>query len=1314
MANFERIPGKFAYSGMDIHHPNDLLPAGKVSLLFNMQPDTQNGTLSMRPAIANLATTPAGVAIHSIARLNDSVPEAVNPFSRFVGAGTKIYSGAGGALAQLDTGYSGNPVAFVPYRPNQSPESWLYTYDSAKQQRYKADNATKQNIGIAAPTAEPSLARIQPLYDMVDPADNAGLWSSGTPSGGSVSAVSRVARLSTTALALLYDSGSTGMASIVPASTANTWMLGGSMVILSGTEHVYIEEAFAPLGGYGGSTTIAAIAYDSGSTGPCTIVPSIPLPGLARNSVVYLNGVLYVRVLSVTAGPDGSYSFRSNTGVTTIAAGQTIAGVPSFRCWTVGSYSSGVALTGFSLTATFTPTVSGGSMTDIVSSSSPVTGNLSFAGARPLQNEDYMHLSLAFDQPSYVTEVHVLLDVDATTNDFNHNYYYYVLRQGDFVQSLSGAGGASTLTSLSNAVSNSIVSELALSENIGLGTAQPPYPIPENPSTSAPAPQQTAYGTLAWLEAMFKLNDLTRVGSDQSRTLANVAKIGLYVFTSGGVVNMYWGGWWAGGGYGPDCNFNSYGNQAPEIQWRYRYRNSLTGAHSTVSPETRNGEILRRQAINLTVQNSPDAQTDTIDFERRGGTNPDWHYVGSVPQGVATTTFLDNVTESAAQIGDPLEVACYQPWPVTDIPHSGTATVVGTSVVWLSGDTFNLRWLRGTEIILGGNTFSLYAPPTSPTALQLAQNVPPPSGVYTFSISEATIEGQPLYGAWLDEANNRVLTVGDPLNPGLLYFTNNDNPDGASDSGYLEVTSPSEKLLNGFYAEGSNYVFSYSSLYRVQNGSGANPYASYRLSGLEGIAGAWAFDCQRRILFYWGPDGIYSYAFGAAAENLTENDLYPLFPHAGSPGEPGIPGVPVSISGQTVFPPAYSLSQYLRIGYNEGFVYATYQTSGGGINALVYSIAARGWRQDIYLPGVSLFAVEKGVPNPLLMAGGVDGNLYSVDPTGTLTADPGGPIEWVVLLPSKDAGDSRAVKQWGDALLDYSASSTFGLQVLWDNLLIDGVNPSPAASAQRTRILIDLFTFPDTNDTPLIHYNMSVLLAGTGPVMFYEWQPSFLPLPEISTARVTSWRGALPGAGLHYAFVQGVRLHGNTFGIPKQVQVQYDGYQLGPIITVNMQGQQTIPYSFQTPFKAHMLRIVPLDDVPWELWDDSEWIAEPEPEPATYWISQPTALGQHGYMHCREIWTAYAGSGVVSVIVDGQTPVTLANLPAAATPVKTYNPCPPLKGRYWQLTASGSSLQLYERDIEFLMKSWGSTGQYARVRPFGDMSGGGGASGAKI
>ena len=1418
MASFTRIPGKFSYKGMNVHMPPDRMPPNRCPFLFNVQPDVQDGSLFVRPPIAQIATTSSGLPVHSLTRLNDSVPEATKPYARFLGAGGNIYYGQSGAFAALDSGYSGNPLAFVPYRPAQSPESAVYTYDSAKQMAYKTDGTTR-NIGIASPSVPPTSTVDQPLYTVVEDAASTGNWSSGTTSGGTTAGPSLVNRVPAgiTISAILYDTGSSGWCSIVPSADSSdnyNWMTGGSRITINSAETVTIQDAFPA--GY--STTVAAIHYDSGSTGLCTIVPAVPLPGLARNMTLYLNGATYVRVLSVTAGPDASYSFRCSTGATTISATQTITAPASFRVWTSGTYSASQALAYSSIQFVFTPSMSGGAMQDIVATNPGIGSTLDLSqinGARPTQNEDYMHVSLLLDKPEFITEVHFMVGLDeATGNNFGSagNYLYYVVRQGDFQSSISGLTGTtqqSTLESQLDALSSQI-SSTGVSEGIGENAAQPPYPTPQVPSTSAPASQQLNLGGgAAWTEIMFKISDMTRVGTNPSLTLNNVVKLAIYFFVNGGVVTAQFGGWWVGGGYGPDCNYNSYGNQGTPIQWRYRYRNSLTGAHSTVSPEVLNGELVRRQAVVVRYTSSPDSQVDTIDWERRGGTNPDWHFVGSNP--ATQGYFLDTITESAAEIGDPLEVTSYQPWPVTDVPHSGTALVVGTSVIWQTGDKFNTQWLRGTEIIIAGNTYSLYAPPSSTTTLTLAENVVPPSGTYTFQIPEATIESQPLYGAWLDEANNRVLAVGDPLNPGLLYFTNVDNPDGASDSGYIEITSPSDPLLNGFYNEGSNYVFTYSGLYRVESTPGAvNPYAAYRLSGVEGMAGPWAFDARRRWLFYWGPDGIYGYQFGPAANNLTAQDLYPLFPHAGQLGQQGIPGVAVSLGGQTIYPPNYMRPNQLRVAYAESFVYASYINSVGGTESLVYSLDAGGWRKDTYTPNVTQFLLEQGIPNPALLAAGYDGALYQVangsgpDTAGAVT----NAINWVALTPCFDAGESRATKQWGDLMLDYSGK--FCVQVLFDNLLVSGASSYVTVETQRTHNVFDLVSAPDVSDLPVIHYNMALLLTGDCPAYLYEWQPSFIQLPEDTTARVSTWqRGFSPGfkwingviihadtygqakqvyveyddgsvsatftvnhdgeqvlpyyftpiyahelrivpvddtpwhlwdddlqwignvepeyggamavnwvncGSPHYKFVQGFRLHADTFGVSKQIQIQYEGGVIGPTLTINHTGEMTLPYSW-TPFKAHLCRIVPLDSVPWRYWADTEWLWEPEPDPANYWISQPTAFGLNGFLHAREMWLPFAlttPGAVVSVIVDGGSPVTLVTLLSEATPIKTYVPLPPVKGKYWQLTATGTGLQIYESDLEFLIKEWGSTGPYRRIRPFGDVSGGRGASGARI
>ena len=1420
---FERIPGKFAYSGMDVHHPPDLLPSGKTSLLFNLQPDTENGTLSLRPGIdvvSKVGSGGSGGIAHSAVLLNDQNSSV--PYARFVGSGTKLYAENSNVMNLVDSGFTGNPLSLVTYRPNQSTRPWVYVYDRQKQQRYNTNAlngaaGSAQNIGIQSPNQEPSVNRAQPLYKLLANTESAsaGGWSGINASTGTIGSPTTGTHVpsGTTVTQILYDSGSSGMACVQPTVTTGNnylWMTGGASVTID-SEQCFIEEIFPALG----STTIAAVVYDAGTTGNCTIVPTSSLPGLRRNQLLVLNGSVYVRVLNVTSAPDQTYSFRCSTG-STVSVGQSISSPPNFRVWTNTTHGSGSTITGNSISTLFSPTTTGGQMSAVLSGS-PASSPLDATqiGGRPISNQDYMHIGLSFDNPQYVTEVHFMIDVDVSgSTPYTNNFLYYVVQQSAFQQTAI-SGGPTPNTSVSiqtaqlDAINIGVTSQLV--GDVITPTQQPPYPIPENPVFTAPSsPQSLNTGGNNWTDVVFKITDMTRVGTDSTRGLNNITNaLGILVYVSGGTVNMSVSGWWIGGGYGPDCNFNSQGAQDPPIQWRYRYRNSSTGAISTVSPETRSGEILRRQAAVLSIPNSPDPQVDYIDIERRGGTNPDFHYVASVLQsGTSPTVFTDTITENAAQISPPFQVDCYQPWPTLQPPVSGTATVTGTRVVWVSGAKFNQLWLRGTEIIIGGNTYTLYAPPVSQTVLELEQSVPV-TGTVAFQIPEAVAEAQPLYAAWLDEANNRICAVGDAQNPGFMYFSNNDNPDGASDSGYLEIVSPSEPLLNGFYAEGSNYVFTSSSLYRVESTSGGtNPYVSYRLSGVDGMNGPWAFDAQRRMLFWWGPDGIYAYSFGAASENLSALDLYPLFPHAGQQtGTPSVPGLPVSISGNSIYPPDYSQSALLRVCYDEQFVYASYIDTAKQQHTLVYSIAAKGWRRDTYSPPVQQFVREKGIPNPALLALTSDGNLYYV--SSTITTDAGNPIQYLTVLPAKDAGDSRALQQWGDLMLDYSATN-MSVSVLWDNLLVPGPVPTIPSASNRTQLLVDLAPVPNLYDTGLFHLNISLAISGAGPVFLYEWQPSYTRLPEVTTGRTGSWKtgfssgykwvngvvihgntfgqtknvyieydqfgktAILPivlngeqrlpvyfppfyahemrivaaddipwidfndhewignaepeyggsmavnwtnGGTPHYKFVQGIRLHADTYGQNKIIQIQYEGgVNYGTTITINHNGEEVLPYSWNPPFKAHLMRIVPLDNVPWRYWPDSEWVYELEPEPANYWISQPNSLGQSGYLHVREMWipfTASVAGGLITAIVDGVA-TTLAVLPQSTNPVKRYFVCPPLKGLYWQLSVTGTGVQLYERDIEFLVKSWGSTGPYQRVKPFGDVSGGGQQSAARI
>ena len=245
-------------------------------------------------------------------------------------------------------------------------------------------------------------------------------------------------------------------------------------------------------------TTIAAIIYDSGSSGLCSISLGIQTPTLARNSLILLSSTSIVRVLSVTVGPDGLYSFRCNDPHTHVA-GDAVRSIVTFRVYTtisipssgVGVPTSSTTITGNALETQVTAGVGYATKTVALDLSQFAFVN---GANRPLQPDDYMHISLRFDVPSNISSGRILLDVDPVTNDFTQNFYYKEFRQSDLQSAASG-----TLTS--------VVAIQTAIQNQSIDTQ-----APDTGTTSL----QLDTGTAQWTELFINYSDLVRVGTNQA------------------------------------------------------------------------------------------------------------------------------------------------------------------------------------------------------------------------------------------------------------------------------------------------------------------------------------------------------------------------------------------------------------------------------------------------------------------------------------------------------------------------------------------------------------------------------------------------------------------------------------------------------------------------------------------------------------------------------------------------------------------------------------------------------------------------------
>lgn len=1341
MADYQRPTKRFGCQGINLRLPVDAMPDGKYPILQNVRPYF-NQSIVARPGYTASGTT-AGTPVHSVGRLDDPTSFASQPFLRFAGTGANLYVGTVGAFALLTAGFSGNPLTFTEVQPAETPQPWMYVADSNQLKKVRVDS-TIYGVGLNPPLRPPTAVISQPNLNIISDFNAVGPWG---PIGTEAGAVSAVARINTTVDTILYDTGTTGWALIkLTAMTPNVQQ--GVLVTLGGAETALIQDVKQSVS----VTTIASITYDSGVAGLCTIQPvasvatgslDTPVPDSARGSstdgedltdssnsnaktphiggqsgrlidvgvdcMVFLAAEA-VRILSVTVGPDGIQSFRCST-VGTYGAGMAITGAAAIRIFLVGTFAATDTVTTNNLTNTFTPgTPAPAAMTDGITAT--IAANLSKISTRPTQPDDEIHLSIRIDRIDLVSEVRLYFDVDSATNDFTRNYYFYAIRPNDLTQSLQQANATPTQTVSTSRITAYQQQQLNDKQTIDLGGDNLPNKDITQPSVAVSDPLggssgttsagavsgQAASGVSQWSEIRFKVGDLTRVGSDLSRTLANVAAVEITVTAQGsGVINVDYDALWLGGSFGPDV-----GTIGAPIIYCYRPRSSVTGSVGNPSPSMRSGVSPRRQAVTVIGTQHPNPECDLIDWYRLGGALATWKYVGT-SNNSATPVFSDFNPDVTIAANPGLELDNYAPWPTIDLPRKGVVNVSGTAVTWVSGDHFNVNWAQGTEIQINGTYYTLYAQPASTTFLEILENAGFLTNA-TFVITSPQLLGTAL-PCWWGDYQGVYFGCGDPNNPGTLYWTKGNAPDVTSDKNSLQVVTPSDTLQNGAIYDGRPFVLSSEEVFEiVRSTSGVTDFEAKRTNATTGLWSRWAITVGP-FVWYLGNDGIYQFD-GNVTLCITDADLYPLFPHDGVPG--------VAVNG--FFPPNMALPTKLRLTYIDGYLYFDYVDTNGSNRALVCDVSSGsfGWFPDAYTTAILSRWSEEGPSSHGMLLGASNGSTFLSGGTRDNTT----PILATVQTPSDPMGDPRVVKDFGDVMIDVDADGSASGVVVSVGFNLNTLTPSaavivdPGVSGRRQQI-IDVQAGDGylAND---VNLDIGWLTTAAANPKIYLWQPAFVPKGDTTNLRATDWDDAgYSGA----KFVQGVIIRADTGGVPRQVQAQFDGGQVGATLTINHDGELELPYPTTNsvpwvPFTAHLIRLIPIDAGAWRLYA-ARWVYEPAPELATRWITQPTTHDLNGYQHVRDGFLAYAATQPVTLtlLVDG-VPQAYSFPATGGAYAKAYVSLIAVKGRYVQyMVESSEGCQVYQKDTEFRVKQWGDGGAYVTARPFGDVSR---VSGARI
>jgi hypothetical protein len=217
-----------------------------------------------------------------------------------------------------------------------------------------------------------------------------------------------------------------------------------------------------------------------------------------------------------------------------------------------------------------------------------------------------------------------------------------------------------------------------------------------------------------------------------------------------------------------------------------------------------------------------------------------------------------------------------------------------------------------------------------------------------------------------------------------------------------------------------------------------------------------------------------------------------------------------------------------------------------------------------------------------------------------------------------------------------------------------------------------------------------------------EWD--FDVYPELVPEYTSIIEVGTPGA----KFMQGIRLTADTSNLPVSFEILYDGGQVGATLSGTFNGKMTLPFSFPTPFIAHNLQIRPLGNMRVFL-GETEWVFEPAPDFAQNWQTQETDHDLPDFHAMRDCWIAYQShpSAVTpeQFIITTQYGTETYQLPVSTTYARIYLPLAPQKApwRSYQVTST-LGVRLFVRDIVVRVKNWGDPGPFRRPAPFGDFS----------
>lgn len=372
-----------------------------------------------------------------------------------------------------------------------------------------------------------------------------------------------------------------------------------------------------------------------------------------------------------------------------------------------------------------------------------------------------------------------------------------------------------------------------------------------------------------------------------------------------------------------------------------------------------------------------------------------------------------------------------------EVPTASPGTGVDKARIYRKGGTVDTWRLLTTVSYTGGVAVS-YSDATSDItisgAIVLDEDSDQP--FITTNSSGTDVSGTAL--PYLsDPVFGYILAVGDPNNPGYLYWTNKFDPDRQDPDNRVEVTSPQDPLQNVVVFNGTPYAFSKEAVYELVVGLGESTFTPIRTPCRNGLFTPQAITVGDQI-YFMAKDGLYA-TNGGGDVSITDGELRPLF-------------MGNSVNGYS--PIDFTQTQFFRMAYLNNELWFMYVGLDGLTHFIIYHSRYGRWRAANFRNDTgSVYADEETLSQ--LVFGSADGWLElhagTVDEGGTPTSIPTELATGYITL-----GSPLIHKEWGQLVVDLNPNSTVVGVYVYSHKGATLIGSGSASGASRTKLYVDL------------------------------------------------------------------------------------------------------------------------------------------------------------------------------------------------------------------------------------------------------------------